>query len=132
MNMQDPVDHTLSEESRKKLSKSIKKGLAEGKYKTKYDYCNIEVYDYFGEYLETATREVIAKKYNVSIKDIINCAGGYKKGKSKNGLRFRYSASNVQVQKFNPNLNSLGNSFVFFYIDKDGNEKYAFSTVKNC
>ena len=32
MNFQDPVDHTLGEESKKKLSESIKKGMKEGKY----------------------------------------------------------------------------------------------------
>ena len=132
MNMQDPVDHTLSEESRKKLSESVRKGLAEGKYKTKYDFCEIEVYDYFGNYVETSNRADIVEKYNISLKDVITCAGGYKKGISKNGLRFRYTASKVPVQKFEPNLMFLGSHFVFMYVDESGKEQYAFSTVKNC
>lgn len=133
MNMQDPIDHTLSEESRKKLSASVRKGLAEGKYKTKYDYCGIEAYDYFGNYMETfASRAEAAKKYNISIKDVQTAARGYKKGVAINGVRFRYTVSDVPPQKFEFNPNFIGNHMVFFFINEDGKEEYAFSSIKNC
>lgn len=44
-NLKDPVTSQLSEQSRKKLGASVRKGRAEGKYKTKYDYSKIEQYD---------------------------------------------------------------------------------------
>lgn len=44
-NLKDPVTSQLSEQSRKKLGESVKKGRAEGKYKTKYDFSKIEQYD---------------------------------------------------------------------------------------
>ena len=46
MNLQDPITHELSEQSKLKLSTSIKSGRIQGKYKTKYDFCKIECYDY--------------------------------------------------------------------------------------
>lgn len=133
MNMQDPISHELSEESKKKLSKSIKKGLEEGKYKKKYDFCEIEAYDYFGNFIKSfKSKEEISKEYGFTIKEIQNLAGGYKKGASKDGIRLRYSISEVPVQKFKINPNYIGNHYVFFYIDKNGKEKYAFSSVKTC
>ena len=133
MNMQDPVDHTLSEESRKKLSKSIRKGLADGKYKKKFDFCEIEAYDYFGNFLEKfSSKEDAAKKYKCTVKDVQRAAGGYKKGLAINGIRFRYSISSVPPQKFKFSSNFIGSHLVFFFINENNEEEYAFSSVKNC
>lgn len=132
MNLVDPITHQFSESSLQKISNAVKQGRLEGKYKTKYDYCDVEIYDYFGNYIETLSRDDIVTKYNIPIKYISRCAAGYKKGLSIDGLRFRYTISEVPVQKFEPNPNFLGNHFVFMYIDKEGKEKYAFSSVKNC
>lgn len=133
MNMQDPISHQLSNESKQKLSNSIKKGLEEGKYKKKYDYCDIEAYDYFGNLIKVfKSKEDVAKEYRFTIKEIQNLASGYKKGASKDGIRLRYSISEVPVQKFEINPNFIGNHYVFFYIDENGNEQFAFSSVKNC
>ena len=133
MNLQDPVSHKLSESSKQKLSKSIKKGLSEGKYKTKYDYCDIEAYDYFGNYIKTfKSRDELSKEYGFTNKEIQELAGGYKKGSSKNGIRLRYSISDVPVQSFEINPNFIGNHYVFFDINESGEEEFAFSSVKNC
>lgn len=133
MNLQDPVSRELSEASKKKLSESIKKGLAEGKYKKKFDYCEIEAYDYLGNFIKKfKSKEEAAKEFGFTAKDVRTIAGGYKKGSAKDGIRFRYSVSKVPVQKFPINKAYIGNHFVFFYLDKDGKEKYAFSSVKNC
>jgi len=133
MNLQDPVSRKLSEISKQKLSKSIKKGLSEGKYKTKYDYCDIEAYDYFGNYIKTfKSRSELSNEYGFTNKEIQELASGYKKGSSKNGIRLRYSISDVPVQIFEINPNFIGNHYVFFYINESGEEEFAFSSVKNC
>jgi len=133
MNLQDPVSHELSESSKQKLSKSIKKGLSEGKYKTKYDYCDIEAYNHFGNYIKTfKSRDELSKEYGFTNKEIQELASGYKKGSSKNGIRLRYSISDVPVQNFEINPNFIGNHYVFFYINESGEEEFAFSSVKNC
>lgn len=133
MNLQDPVSHKLSESSKQKLSKSIKKGLSEGKYKTKYDYCDIEAYDHFGNYIKTfKSRDELSKEYGFTNKEIQELASGYKKGSSQNGIRLRYSISDVPVQSFEINPNFIGNHYVFFYINESGEEEFAFSSVKNC
>lgn len=49
MNLQDPVTNELSDYSKKKLSDSIKQGRLKGKYKTQFDFCEVEQYDYFGK-----------------------------------------------------------------------------------
>lgn len=133
MNLQDPVSRKLSEISKQKLSKSIKKGLSEGKYKTKYDCCDIETYDYFGNYIKTfKSRSELSNEYGFTNKEIQELASGYKKGSSKNGIRLRYSISDVPVQNFEINPNFIGNHYVFFYINESGEEEFAFSSVKNC
>lgn len=133
MNLQDPVSHSLSEISKQKLSNSIKKGLSEGKYKTKYDYCDIEAYDYFGKHIKTfKSRSEITEEYGFTNKEIQELASGYKKGSSKNGIRLRYSISEVPIQEFEINPNFIGNHYVFFYVNESGEEEFAFSSVKNC
>ena len=133
MNLQDPISHELSEESKRKLSNSIKKGLKDGKYKKKYDFCEIEAYDYFGNFIKSfKSKEEASKEFNFTIKEVQSLASGYRKGSSKNGIRLRYAISSVPIQKFDINSNFIGNHYVFFYIDENGNEKFAFSSVKDC
>lgn len=130
----DPIDRTLSNYSRQKLSKSVLKGRAEGKYKTKYDYTEVEMYDYLGNYLKSfKNKEEAAKELKISKKQVNRLAGGYKKGvASENGYRLRYSNSSVPVQKFNVIPNALGRRF-FFEIKND-NEEYlfAFRNIRDC
>lgn len=142
MNMQDPVDHTLSEKSRKKLSKSVRAGRAAGKYKSMYDLAKIECYDYFGDYITTYdTKEDAAKACGLSVKDVIHCLGAYKHGtkssgksigKAVHGYRFRYSCSRVPPMKFNIRPLEVGRYFSFYYTDENGNHQKAFSCVKDC
>lgn len=128
MNLQlDPQLKTLSKYSRQKLSKSIKKGRSEGKYKTKYDYIEIEHYDYLGNYVKSyKNKEEAVKKLGISKKKIQNLAGGYRKGLVWKGVRLRYANSNVPPLKFDINPNYIGKHFDFY---SEG--KYAFSTVKD-
>ena len=142
MNMQDPVDHTLSVASRKKLSKSVRAGLAAGKYKTMYDYAKVECYDYFGDYITTYdTKEEAAKACGIGVKDVIRCLGAYKHGtkdsgksigKAINGYRFRYSCSRIPPMKFSIRPLEVGRYFNFYYTDENGNKQKAFSCVKEC
>lgn len=142
MNLQDPISHTISEASKKKLSESIKEGRANGKYKTKYDHAKIECYDYFGEYITTYnTKEEAAQACKISIKALNNCLGAYKHGvkpngksigKSINGYRFRYSCSKIIPLKFDIRPHEVGRYFNFYYIDENGEQQKAFSSVKDC
>ena len=142
MNMQDPVDHTLCEASRKKLSKSVRAGLAAGKYKKVYDFAKIECYDYFGDYITTYdTKEEAAKACGLSIQDVNNCLGAYKHGtkssgksigKAVHGYRFRYSCSRVPPMKFDIRPLEVGRYFNFYYTDENGKQQKAFSSVKDC
>ena len=134
MNLQDPISHTLSESSKQKLSKSVQKGLKEGKYKKKYDFATIECYDYFGNFIrEFSSKEEAATGCNISTKDVQTCLSGYKKGTSVKGYRFRYSCSKVPIQSFdNIRPHEVGRYFDFYYIDENGNQVKAFSSVKDC
>ncbi len=81
MNLKDPITNGLSEHSKKKLGKSVKKGRKEGKYKTKYDYCKIEQYDYFGKLIQVFdNKDHACKMLKLSKKKIQSLAGGYRKG----------------------------------------------------
>lgn len=142
MNLQDPVSHALSEESKKKLSKSVRKGLKEGKYKKIYDFAKIECYDYFGDYITSYdSKEEAAEACGLTIKDINNCLGAYKHGtkasgksigKAIHGYRFRYSCSRIPPMKFNIRPLEVGRYFNFYYTDENGKHKKAFSCVKDC
>lgn len=136
MNLQDPISHELSEQSKQKLSQSVRAGLAAGKYKTKYDFCKVECYDYWGNYITTFdNKEDAAKKLNVDVQAIMHAAGGYKKGvclRANGGCRLRYSDSTVPVQTFEGNPQYIGKYYDFYYIDENGNEQFAFSSVKDC
>ena len=142
MNMQDPVDHTLCEESRKKLSKSVREGIAKGKYKKKYDFAKIECYDYFGDYITSYdTKEEAAEACGLSVRDVSNCLSAYKHGtrangksigKAVHGYRFRYSCSNIPPMKFDIRPLEVGRYFSFYYTDENGKQQKAFSCVKDC
>lgn len=142
MNLKDPVTYELSEESKKKLSESIRKGREMGKYVTYFQTSTIECYDYFGDYITTySTKEEAATACNITIKDVINCLGAYKHGtkangtsigKAVNGYRFRYSCSRVPVRKFGIHPQRVGQIFRFYYEDEKGNREIAFSNVREC
>ena len=123
----DPVSKTLSLYSRQKLSKSVLKGIEEGKYKNKFDYCTVEVYDYFGNYIKSfKDKDEASEKLNITKKDVQRLASGYVKGLSKNGIRLRYSDSKTQIKKFNIDPKYLGKHFDFYC---DG--VVAFNSVKD-
>jgi hypothetical protein len=123
----NPIDKTLSVYSKQKLSKSVLQGRANGKYKTKYDYCKVEVYDYFGNYVTSyKNKEEAAEKLNISKKTVQNLTSGYKKGLSRKGIRLRYANSKVPVTKFEIDPRYLGHHFDFYY-----NGEFAFNSVKN-
>ena len=142
MNMQDPVDHTLGEESKKKLSESIRAGIAAGRYKKKYDFAKIECYDYFGDYITTYdTKEDAAEACGLRVQDVVNCLGAYKHGtkssgksigKAIHGYRFRYSCSKIPPMKFEIRPLEVGRYFNFYYTDEEGKQQKAFSSVKDC
>ena len=132
MNFQDPVNHTLSEASKKKLSESIKKGLAEGKYKTKYDFSKIDCFDIFGNYITTYDNFADAsKKTGITENEIHTAARNYKKGGITHNLRFRFSESDIPQQFFKFNEKYVGKYFTFNYIDKNGKETFAFNDVRS-
>lgn len=124
----DPVDRTLSKYSKQKLSESIKKGVKEGKYKKpKYENSKIEHYDYFGNLVNTYNSiEEAVKILNIPRKKITNLCGGYKKGLILDGIRLRYSNSEVPVQRFPLNPNYIG-KYVEFYCD----DEIAFKGIKD-
>lgn len=132
MNMKDPVTNKLSEASRIKLGNSVKKGRANGKYKTKYDFSKIECYDIFGKYITTYDSLNDAEiKTGISRKSLLRALNAYKKGGIASGLRFRYVESNVPVQEFHFNPIYVGKYFNFNYIDEDGNEQFAFNDCRD-
>lgn len=124
----DPVLKTLSVYSRQKLGKSVKLGRSQGKYKTKFDYCSIEHYDYLGNYIKTyQDKEHASIQLQITKKAVQALAGGYNKGLSSNGVRLRYSNSSVPVKKFDVDPNYLGRHYDFYTKDN----KFAFNSVKN-
>lgn len=132
MNLQDPVTNKLSDYSKKKLSNSIKKGRLNGKYKTRFDFCEVEQYNYFGEFMcKYKNKDEAAEKLNLPKKSIQKLASGYKKGICRNGIRLRYSNSNVPIQKFKINQQYIGKYFDFYYLDDNKTEQFAFDSVKN-
>lgn len=142
MNLKDPVTCELSEQSRKKLSESIKKGLAEGKYVKWSSNSTIDCYDYFGNYITTfSTKNEAALACNITVKEVTACLGAYKhgtkpngisRGKAVNGYRFRYTKSNITPIKFPIHPRMIGSYFTFYYEDENGNRSVAFSSVKEC
>ena len=132
MNLKDPFTNELSESSKIKLGNSVRQGIIDGKYKTKFDFCEIEQYDYFGNYVKSfKNKNECSEKLNITKKKVQNLTGGYKKGLILKGIRLRYKDSNVDIKKFNTNPNYIGKHYNFYYLDEDDNEKFAFSTVKD-
>lgn len=76
-------------------------------------------------------KEDAAKKLKLPKKTIQKLAGGYKKGVCWNGIRLRYSNSDVPIQKFEINPQYIGKYFDFYYLDTNKNEQFAFSSVKD-
>lgn len=142
MNLQNPVSHELSEESKKKLSESIKRGIELGKYVKYIQTSTIECYDYFGDYITTySTKEEAALACDITVKDVIECLGAYKHGtkangssigRAVNGYRFRYSCSRIPPMKFGIAPKRVGQIFRFYYEDESGNKEIAFSNVREC
>lgn len=133
LNLVDPADlTTLSSESRAKLSRSIKKGLQEGKYQKPTDHCSVIGYDYFGNRLGIySSRKEAAEAFGLTEKDVQKAAGNYRKGVSVHGYRFRYSISQVPEQKFPINPQYVGQYYDFYYKDSTGEEKFAFHGIKD-
>ncbi len=142
MNLQDPVSHELSEESKKKLSESIHKGIEMGRYVKYFQTSTIECYDYFGDYITTySSTEEAADSCGITVKDVKACLGAYKHGtrangsslgKAVNGYRFRYSCSRVEPRKFAVCPRMVGSIFRFYYEDENGKREVAFSNVREC
>ena len=132
INLKDPITFELSESSKEKFSKSIRKGLSEGKYKKPEESSEIERYDLFGKFIKKySSLEEASKDTGMSIKDIRDCASNYKKGRIRHGNRFRYSISKVPVQDFHFNEKYVGKYFSFNYIDENGEEKFAFNDCRD-
>lgn len=142
MNFKDPITCELSEESKRKLSESLKNAYENGTRTHYFANAKIECYDYFGDYITTFdTKEEAAKACGISTKQVIDCASAYKHGtknngssigKAVNGYRFRFSCSKVEPRKFGIKPKRVGQIMRFYYIDKDGERKVAFSSVKDC
>lgn len=132
INQTDPISHELSQESRNKLSESIKLGRQQGKYLRCYDLNEVECYDYFGDYIcSFENKKMAAEKLNMPISDVQRLASGYKKGVTSRGIRLRYSDSKVPVQKFEINPQYLGKYYDFYYTDDNGEQQLAFHDVKD-
>lgn len=133
MNLQDPVTlKPTTQYTRDKISEKSKQSYAEGRNKKKFDTCEIECYDYFGNYITSyKDKDEAAKLLGIEKHQIETAASGYKKGVTLRGKRFRYSVSKVPVQKFDINPQFLGRYFDFNYIDENGEEHFAFDSIKN-
>ena len=142
MNLKDPVTFQLSEESRKKLSESIRIGRENGKYVKWFQNSTIDCYDYFGDYITTfSTKEEAAEACGIRPEDVAACMGAYKhgvksngtsRGKAVNGYRFRYSQSKIEPIKFPIHPRMVGAYFNFYYEDGNGERKIAFTNVRDC
>ena len=142
MNFQNPIDKTLSELSRKKISQSLKKVYDSGERVHYFAKSKIECYDYFGEYITTYnTKEEAAKACGLTVKDVTECLRAYKHGtksngssigKSVHGYRFRYSDSKIPILKFHIHPKRVGQIINFYYKSDNGDMKHAFSSVKDC
>lgn len=142
MNFKDPSTCELSEESRKKLSASLKMAYDSGSRAHYFSSAKIECYDYFGEYITTFnTKEEAAKACGITVKDVTACLSAYKHGtkangssigKTVNGYRFRYSCSKVEPMKFSIHPKRVGQIIRFYYETSDGTTEVAFSSIKDC
>lgn len=132
MNLQDPVTKQFTQEIINKISINTKKAFAEGKGKKKIELSKIECYDYLGNYENTYnTRNEVLSDLGISEKELLRAIRGYKKGVTVRGKRLRYEDSKVPPQKFDINPQYLGRYFDFYTIDDNGNEIFAFDSVRN-
>lgn len=142
MNFKDPVTCELSEESKKKLSETLKRCYDSGTRKHYFSSSTIDCYDYFGEYITTySSKEEAASACNISVQQVTECLRGYRKnsehtgepkGKAVNGYRFRYTNSRIPQLQFNIHPRMVGSYFNFYYIDENGNKELAFTNLKDC
>lgn len=131
VNLKDPVTSQLSEQSRKKLGESVRKGRAEGKYKTKYDFSKIEQYDLWGNYVHTFENITEAiNALNISKNEACRLLRGYGKGDIHAGIRLRYAESKTPVKRFDKYYKKIGQHVDFYYVDDEGVEKFAFNSTK--
>lgn len=142
MNLKDPVTCELSEESKRKVSESLKKGYEIGRHTKRFQSATIDCYDFFGDYITTfSTKEEAAYYCDISVQEVTECLRAYKHGtkpngtsvgKAVNGYRFRYSCSKIQPMKFMVCPHRVGEYFRFYYEDETGKREVAFSSVKDC
>lgn len=132
MNLSDPVTLTpLTEDALHNLQTSMANATTKRIHKL-YNMTAVECYDYFGDYICTYNNmDEAAEDLGVDRIQIQKAARGYKKGVVVRGKRFRYINSKVPIQKFDINPQFLGRYFDFNYIDDNGEEKFAFDSVKN-
>lgn len=128
----DPILKTLSLYSKQKLGKSIKQGKLLGKYKTKFDFSKVEMYDYLGRYIKSfKDKDDCSKQLNISTKKVQQLASNYVKGFCYKGIRLRYKDSKTKISEFNINSNYLGKHYDFYKVDSDQKEIFAFNSIKN-
>ena len=133
MNLQDLI--TLKPTSKSTIEKISKAGLLaykENRHKRPFEGEALDVFDYLGNYVTSYNnKEDFAKDLGTSIKAVTEALSGYKKGKTVYGYRARYKNSKVPIQKFSINPQYLGRYYDFYYIDDNGEEQFAFDSVKN-
>ena len=142
MNLKDPVTCELSEESKRRVSESLKRGYEIGRHTKRFQSATIDCYDYFGEYITTySTKEEAAEACNISVQEVTECLRAYRKnsehtglprGKAVNGYRFRYSCSTVPQLQFDIHPRMVGSYFNFYYLDEKGEKQLAFTNLKDC
>lgn len=132
MNLSDPVTLApLTEEQLKKFRDSANEARKIRVNKLEYE-TPIECYDYFGDYIKTyKNAHEAAKEIKTNAWDIQDACGGYKKGLTIHGYRFRYQNSKVSVQSFNLNPMQICRKLNFYYLDENGKEQIAFTSIKN-
>lgn len=128
--VRDPTNPTLERYSIEKLKKSMIISRENGKYKTKYSYMKVEMYNYTGDYIKTFDSiDDVVKELNMTKERALRLLGGYKKGLASKGIRLRYEKSSVPVQKFKICFRSLSRN-VNFYNDSNS-KKVIFNGVKD-
>lgn len=132
MNLSDPITlKPLTEEQLQKFRESA--NIARSIWKDQLENSTpIECYDYLGKYITTfSNTHAAGTVIGVRPSEIQRACGGYKKGISVHGYRFRYKNSKVPVQEFPLDSNQIGRRLDFYYIDESGEEKLAFTSIKN-
>jgi len=126
----DPLNPKMTGYSKAKLSKAVLLGIKEGRYKTKFDFMEVEQYDYMGEYVNSfKNQKEAAEKLGLTLKRANALLSGYRKGVASNGIRLRYKESLVPVQKFKINVRSLSRNLQFY--SENNSEEVAFNGLKD-